>query len=501
MRYPDQIFEDLFIQVQMSDIFEDSKAFADAEPKASVETILKAYTDQKDKSDFHLKSFVLEYFDIPTSNPIPGSLDKPSVAISDHIHRLWSDLERSPQDTAKEGSSLLPLPYSYIVPGGRFNEIYYWDSYFTMLGLVESGRIDMVENMIDNFAHLILTYGHIPNGNRSYFLSRSQPPFFACMVNLLTEYRDEETILLKYHEALMGEYAFWMREEGDLSEIGDTHLRVVKLGSGEVLNRYYDEYPFPRQESYKEDIMLSNGITTYKSDLYTNIRAACESGWDFSSRWLKDPLNLSSIETTQIIPVDLNILLLGLESTLVKSLIYNKKDRLAAHYALRMNRRYLAIEKYCWDSEKGIYLDYNIGLKDRVNRPSLAMCFPLWAKHCNEEQATRIASYIEKHFLKDGGLTTTLQQTGHQWDAPNGWAPLQWVAVQGLCLYKKYDLAHEIARRWCDLNEKVYNNTGKMMEKYNVMDLSLPAGGGEYPVQDGFGWTNGVYLSLKKILE
>lgn len=178
MKYPDQIFGDLFIQVQMSGIFEDSKAFTDAEPKEAVETILNAYRDKKDQSDFQLESFVHKYFDVPTGSPTPKYIAKPTVSLSDHVHQLWNDLERTPQNKFNEGSSLLPLPYPYIVPGGRFNEIYYWDSYFTMLGLAESGRIDMVEHMVDNFAHLILTYGHIPNGNRSYFLSRSQPPFF-----------------------------------------------------------------------------------------------------------------------------------------------------------------------------------------------------------------------------------------------------------------------------------------------------------------------------------
>jgi len=125
----------------------------------------------------------------------------------------------------------------------------------------------------------------------------------------------------------------------------------------------------------------------------------------------------------------------------------------------------------------------------------------MYFKIASPEQAKAVASIIEKNFLQSGGVTTTLETTGQQWDAPNGWAPLQWITIQGLENYGMHDLAKETATRWIALNKKVYQRTGKLMEKYNVYDTALDAGGGEYPSQDGFGWTNGVLLKLLKMYD
>ena len=130
---------------------------------------------------------------------------------------------------------------------------------------------------------------------------------------------------------------------------------------------------------------------------------------------------------------------------------------------------------------------------------TLAAAFPLFFEIASGSQAERVAKILKQHFLQPGGLISTTETTGQQWDAPNGWAPLQWIAIIGLRNYKQDELAKEIARRWMNINEKVYHDTGKMMEKYNVVETDLKAGGGEYPSQDGFGWTNGVYLALEKV--
>jgi alpha,alpha-trehalase len=167
-----------------------------------------------------------------------------------HIKNLWGALRREP-DKKIEGSSLLPLPHPYIVPGGRFREIYYWDSYFTMLGLKESGQVDMIENMIKNFAYLIETYGHIPNGNRSYYIGRSQPPFFAAMVQLLAAIKGDK-VYVSFLPALAREYTFWMNGSSTL-KTGQAYRRVVKLKDGSILNRYWDDSNVPRQESWRED--------------------------------------------------------------------------------------------------------------------------------------------------------------------------------------------------------------------------------------------------------
>ena len=171
--------------------------------------------------------------------------------VEDHIDALWPVLERQP-DVPTPHSSLLPLPHRYVVPGGRFREIYYWDSYFTMLGLEESGRHDLAVDMVKNFAFLIDRYGHVPNGNRTYYLSRSQPPFFAAMVELIAA-RDGSPAYLQFLPALRREYEFWMDGAARL-EPGAAHRRAVRLRDGSILNRYWDDRDTAREESYREDV-------------------------------------------------------------------------------------------------------------------------------------------------------------------------------------------------------------------------------------------------------
>ena len=155
---------------------------------------------------------------------------------------------------------------------------------------------------------------------------------------------------------------------------------------------------------------------------------------------------------------------------------------------------------YSFNDKDCVFEDFNWLKQERTGLKSLAMVYPLFFKMTDQAQADGIAAYIEKHFLKPGGVVTTLYNTRQQWDAPNGWAPLQWMTIIGLENYGHKKLARTIAERWVTLNEKVYANTGKFVEKYNVEDMTLDAGGGEYPVQDGFGWSNGVYLALKAYL-
>ena len=191
---PDKIYGPLFENVQMQEIFPDQKTFADCVPIRKPSEIMADYQRLAKEPNFDLKAFVAANFTRP---PNPDD-------ITTHIKRLWRVLRREPAKPV-EGSSLLALPHPYIVPGGRFDEIYYWDSYFTMLGLRESDEIEMIENMMKNFASLIDRYGFIPNGNRSYYLSRSQPPFFSLMVELLAEAKGNG-VYVEYLPALQKEY-------------------------------------------------------------------------------------------------------------------------------------------------------------------------------------------------------------------------------------------------------------------------------------------------------
>ena len=477
---------ELFDTVQRSEIFSDSKTFPDCKPLCSPDSILKKYRNKKKQPDFSLRKFISNNFKCSTGFNT-GLYQPDEINLKAHLESLWDHLTRPP-DSIDFRSSLIPLPYPYIVPGGRFREIYYWDTYFTMEGLAASGRRDLIKDMLNNFTCLINRYGYIPNGNRTYYLGRSQPPFFAAMVQLYMHEKGN-TVGLPYLSALQKEYNFWMDPENN---------RVVKINDGS-LNHYWDSNNTPRPESYREDVLLASGLSSdAQKKLYRNIRATCESGWDFSSRWFADKKSLSTVHTTDILPVDLNCLLYNLENTLAELYRLSGNKKKAETYRLKAKERKNLILTLFWNEQTGFFYDYDFVRKKQTNVQTLAAVYPLYFNMATSEQADRVAENLKSNFLYPGGLVTTLNPTGQQWDAPNGWAPLQWMAVCGLEYYGKKKLASTIASRWMALNKKVFLATGKMMEKYNVENINLKAGGGEYPSQDGFGWTNGVYLGFLK---
>ena len=271
---------------------------------------------------------------------------------------------------------------------------------------------------------------------------------------------------------------------------------VVRLKDGSLLNRYWDRGDYPRAEMYRDDVETAEKSGRDEKVVYRHIRSACESGWDFSSRWLADKKNLYTIQTNDIIPVDLNCLLYNLEQTLAGAYMQAGDLENGAIFQQKAQQRHQAILRYCWDNTGAFFKDYDFVGDSIIDVPSLAGMFPLFFNLAIPEQAKMAAAVLERDFLKAGGLLTTLNHTGQQWDAPNGWAPLQWISIRGLHNYGYHELADKVKNHWVDLNVRVYRNTGKMVEKYNVEDMTLLAGGGEYPVQDGFGWTNGVLLRL-----
>ncbi len=483
----------LFEDVQLQQIFPDGKTFVDCVPKFSIEKINQKYLVEKKGKNFSLKEFVLANFDLPVATTSSFSSDT-SMPVEENIELLWNVLTRQPD---KQTGSLIPLPNPYIVPGGRFGEIYYWDSYFTMLGLKASGKIDMIENMVNNFSHLINTVGFIPNGNRSYYLGRSQPPFFSLMVKLLSEEKGGN-VLTNYLPQLEKEYSFWMKGADELNENNSSLHHSVKMPGGEIMNRYWDENETPRPESYREDAELAHLSKQDDKILYRHLRAGAESGWDYSSRWFKDGHSFNTIHTTDIVPVDLNCLLFHLEFLIAEAYQLNNDEKNYSRYKDLSEKRKKAIHKFCWNESLNFFTDYDWKENKLKQLQTLAGIAPLFFGIASEEQAAHTALLIKNKFLKAGGLITTLVTTGQQWDAPNGWAPLQWMTIVGLKNYHQTELAKEIAQRWIKLNTDVFKRTGKLMEKYNVVDTHLDAGGGEYEGQDGFGWTNGVLLALMK---
>jgi alpha,alpha-trehalase len=490
---PNLQLDELFREVQLQRVFPDNKTFVDSRPKTDPAKILENYNAQKGQPGFSLKAFVEQHFDIPGQAGEEFEL-KPGLSMEDHISNHWRYLTR-PADESAPWSTLIPLPHPYVVPGGRFREIYYWDSYFTMHGLANSERMDLVESMLRNFAWQIDHIGHIPNGNRTYYLSRSQPPFFGAMVSLYQQYKGTEAALA-FLPQLEKEWAFWM-DGAERAQPGNSHRRVVQLPDGSLLNRYFDDTEIPRPESYAEDVETAEKVQeAERPQLYRNLRAAAESGWDFSSRWFTDSKSLATINTTNIVPVDLNSLLYHLEETLSELHLAAGNADKAEDFEIRAASRKAAINKWLWNAREQAYGDYHLLQQDFTPVLSLAMVYPLYFGLAEAAQAAAVAKRLEQDFLLPGGLVTTLNQTGEQWDYPNGWAPLQWMAIKGLQAYEHGPLSEKIATRWLRLNRKVFQETGRMMEKYNVADTTLPGGGGEYPLQDGFGWTNGVAISI-----
>ncbi len=481
----------LFKTLHKYKVMSDGKAISDSTFSLDPADLLDAYNALQPKTEANIHAFFKAHFSIQSHHSEFKS--NPCLSLVEHIEQLWDHLARRPQ-VLDAYSTLIPLPYDYTVPGGRFNEVYYWDSFFTMLGLAESGRWDMIQSMIDNFKFLIDTYGFIPNGNRSYFLSRSQPPFYVLMLELLYDKKGIAAIT-PYIDSLEKEHAFWVGTPENYSD------RRLDLGSEVLLNRYYDDVVAPRAEMFQDDIELLENQAHDGAGLLLNIKAACESGWDFSSRWCRDKMDLSTLSTIDIAPVDLNCLLFYMESKLASWYEEMGDSDKAPWYRLLAVKRKKSILSHMWHGDLGYFCDYRVSTNQVSDVVSAAGIFPLSFNLADEMQAEKCVKVLREKLLSDGGVLTTDITSGQQWDAPNGWAPLQWMTVMGLTNYGYHELSKEIMNRWVNLVDTVYKQTGKIMEKYNVVETHLESGGGEYPVQDGFGWTNGVTLKMINLLK
>jgi alpha,alpha-trehalase len=508
---PADRYQALFTAVQRSDLFPDSKTFVDSAPLGEPAEILAAYRSLCNRPGFDLAAFVQSHF--VAIQPAPSEYESvPGQPIGAHIEALWEVLTRRPEAHPPH-ASLLQLPRTYVVPGGRFGELYYWDSYFTMLGLAHSGHTDLLRDMVDNFAYLIDTYGHVPNGTRTYYLSRSQPPVFALMVELAEQQGVAKDI--DFLPQLQQEHAYWMNGSEELAS-GDAHRRVVRLRGGALLNRYWDDRDTPREESWLEDVSTAKASQRPPAQVYRDLRAACESGWDFSTRWLRETpppgalghghvraataASLSSICTTDIVPVDLNALLYKLETKIAEAARSSGDTVLAAEFDRLALARKVALVELCWDERQGAFFDYDWRLAARRSGLSAACIVPMFAGLADPAHAHALAETVRARLLAPGGMSTTESLSDQQWDRPNGWAPLQWMGIEGFARYGLHELSDTIAMRWLSTVAAVYEREGKLVEKYALRNVdherSAGGAGGEYPLQDGFGWTNGVACAL-----
>lgn len=466
---------ELFEAVQLTPCFKDSKHFVDMTPKYDSKDILIKYHNSKNSKDFDILEFVEENFIPPFGEKFYQPKD--NASLKSYIEQMWSFLSQQ-TDIKDKDNSLIALPKPYIIPGGRFREVYYWDTYFTCEGLRISNDIEMIKNVADNFKYLIETVGFIPNANRTYYLTRSQPPLFYLIVNILHQEFGINAIK-DYLPVLEIEYNFWMNTARNVNG----------------LNRYWDEDNTPRPESYIEDIEHANSIEN-KNNFYRNVRAACESGWDFSSRWFAKDDDFNTLQTTDILPIDLNSYLYGFENLISKWFKEIGNEAKATNFANLASIRKNKIQTQFWNDNKNFFCDINHISNTHTHILSLAGTTPLFLNIATPEQAHKVAKIIEKDFLTEYGLVTTLHNTSQQWDSPNGWAPLHWQTVIGLRNYGFDELAKTIATRFVKTVGAKFNEISKIREKYDVCDPNSKATGGEYIVQDGFGWTNGVVLAF-----
>ncbi|CAH0564141.1 unnamed protein product [Brassicogethes aeneus] len=432
---------------------------------------------------------------------LDGITDKDMKEFAQDLVAIWPKLARRVKsDVFKHPDkyTLVPVPNPFIIPGGRFKEIYYWDSYWIIKGLLLSEMVETAKGMLENFFHLVNNFGFVPNGNRVYYLNRSQPPLLTMAVSEYLKVTKDYDWLKLHIDTIEKELLYWVNEKS---------VEVEKNGRKYTVLRYVTRNCTPRPESYFEDVHTSSvfHLDVDKGKCYSEIRASAESGWDFSSRWIfdSDQYDLCHLQATRVAPVDLNSFLC--KSFLEISKFFEILNDLEK--AKFWNNKWMnlekAIEEVFYDDEDGIWYDFDIKLG--VNRKEFytSNFTPLWTESYDpsraKEYGKRAVEYLRNmDVLKyEGGIPTSLYPTGQQWDFPNSWAPLQDIVIMGLeksgdpCAQK---VAKDLATRWIKANMIGYEETNAMFEKYDARFCGKYGGGGEYEVQSGFGWTNGVVL-------
>lgn len=412
-------------------------------------------------------------------------------------------------DDAREirEQGLLYLPYPYVVPGGRFNEMYGWDSYFIQVGLLRDGEIELAKNMADNFLYQIENYGKVLNANRTYYLTRSQPPFLTQMV--LGVYRKTHDIkwLREAAPAIEKYYRFWASEPHLTKETGLS--RYYDFGEGpapEVISDERDDKGRTHYDRVKEyyrtqeikDYDLSQYYDRKTDELtalfYKGDRSMRESGFDPSNRF--GPFNIDIIHYD---PVCLNSLLYLMETETAEIMKTLGRVREANVWLGRAAERRRRINRLMWDQRDGLYYDYNFAEK-RVRRyPFVTTFYPLWAGIADRKRAARVVANLYR-FERPGGLQTSTNASGNQWDAPFGWANMQAIAVKGLRRYGYAKEADRITANFLSMVLKDFLEHNTIVEKYDVVRRSSQLGAGikfGYAAnQIGFGWTNSAFTDL-----
>ncbi|MDE1155244.1 MAG: trehalase family glycosidase [Acidobacteriaceae bacterium] len=464
---------------------------------------------------------------LPANEAIPAAVKAMQQSCKVEVKHLPRPIrhegEVNPSELTAQG--LLYLPNKYVVPGGRFNEMYGWDSYFILLGELSDGRLELARGTVENFFYELDYYGAILNANRTYYLTRSQPPLLSSMV--LAVYRAElaqdpkaaRKWLKKALPYLQRDHDFWTAEPHQAGRTGLS--RYADLGNGPVpemeddnsyyldvlhwLVRHRDQAPVEYLERANGSLHCVGNTPCIKTDaeglaltkrFFAGDRAMRESGFDTSFRF--GPFSGS---TDDYAPICLNSLLYKYERDIafIELTLGDATD--AVEWSSIAGVRMAHINDAMWDEEQGLYFDLDFVHSRRSGYKTLASYYALWAGVATKEQAKRMEENL-KLFERPGGLQTSTVETGVQWDAPFGWAPLQWLTVEGLERYGYHTDALRIAREFTGSVENGYAQDGTIREKYNVVAASskVEVQTGYKDNIVGFGWTNAVYVKLRDLL-
>lgn len=455
------------------------------------------------------------------------------------VRRLPSDINGPGQADVRaiDPPGLLFLEHPYVVPGGMFNEMYGWDSYFIIRGLLRDGRRELAQGMVRNFFFELEYYGGVLNANRTYYLTRSQPPFLSSMVlavhDTLKGEAERRAWLTEALPYVARDYEMWVRGE---HLAGDTGLsRYFDFGEGPVPEldthaRYYRDvvmYFLKNPEAGKpylrkvdpekreaadtapvftvqvcERTVGTTSCTPMESftltpDYYKGDRSMRESGFDVSFH--NGPFNAS---THHYASVDLNSLLYKTETDLERISTLLGRPAEAKEWRERATRRRELVDRYLWDAERGMYFDYDFVAGKRSTYEYATTFYPLWAGLASPEQARAVAGKLS-HFEQPGGVAMSRQESLTQWDYPYGWAPIQLLTVEGLRRYGRGADADRLSRKFLDTVTENFRRDGTIREKYNMVtrssEMKIAAGYTENVA--GFGWTNGVFLELQHGLQ
>ncbi|KAG1148244.1 hypothetical protein G6F37_003514 [Rhizopus arrhizus] len=553
--------------VQLAELYPDSKTFVDMPTSKSEADVVKAFNAMGgvNATRDQVKQFVKENFleagaevkmltNVTIQEELSWIQEISNVDYQgwiNHLNHAWENLTFGfdYSTLCKDCvSSTLPVEHPFVVPGGRFREFYYWDSFFVIKGLLLSEQVSLARDMIENFFDFIDRYGFVPNGARIYYLNRSQPPFLSLMVDIYYEKTKDKEFMEYALPYLDKEYDFWMKNTS-------VHIKDPKnQKKTHVLNRYITQHKSPRPESYVEDYNTVNVNVSFsdsvKDQMLADIAAGAETGWDYSSRWTKNKVPspqqvesyemLRTINTHNIIPIDLNSLLWNMETSLSKwhkqfgsqNKASKKKSR---YYAQQAKKRLEAIDKLMWNDDMTSFYDFNLTSNTQNIEYTPANLYPLWLNvipdHLlkNKTKLARTMDETERTLRKYPGiLTTSYHNTTMQWDLPNGWPPLTFIAIQSFLNVdsvlntqsKSYTtsfgttfnrLAEVLAERyaasaycgWYKTGGSIpgvlpklnsVSDDGHMFEKFDVTTIGAAGGQGEYTSQVGFGWTNGVAM-------